>query len=240
MENTIPEIAPEPAVNTPTPKKKAPFPKIKVSNRTLVLVFVAAAILGSAYGYRHLLIAATIDGQPISRLAVIRQLEKEGGLSTLDTLITEKLIATEAAKAKIVISPADIDAELSKIKDQVAAQGLTLEQALEQQHLSLDDVRAQLATRKQLERLIGDKLTVTDQDIDSYLTETKLTPPKDMSETDFRSRVSAQLASQKFGTEAERWVTAARQKATIKYLIDYGQTPETEAAATNAEVTPAP
>ncbi len=239
MDNHVTPVVPEPTVPAPTPKKKISFPKITLSNRTLLLSFVAIAILGSAYGYRHLLIAATIDGQPVSRLTVIRQLEKEGGASALDALITERLITVAAAKAKIVIAPADIDAELSKITDQVTSQGLTLEQALAQQGLTLDDIRVKITIRKQLERLIGDKLTVTDQDIDNYLTETKLTLPKDMSETDFRDRVRAQLTSQKFGAEADRWITSARQKAKIEYFLDYGQTPEMEAAATSAEVSPA-
>lgn len=238
MEHTPTETA-APASNESaarTPKKG--LPKLNFSNRTLILSFVALAVLGSAYGYRNFLIAATIDGSPVSRLAVIRELEAKGGKAALDAIITERLIAAEAAKAHIVVSAADIDAEIDDVKAEIAAQGMTLEGALASQSMTLDDVRRQLKTRKELEQLLGDAVTVTDADIDAYLVETKLTTPKTMSEEDFRAKVKTQLANQKFGKEADRWIADIREKSDIHYLAGYAQTAEMTPDAETGTATP--
>lgn len=224
------------AVSLPTettPPVKIERPTIRISHRTLFFIFLALFILGSAYGYRSLFVAATIDGQPVSRLAVIQRLEKEGGERVLNTIITERLIATAAAQANITITDADIDAALETIKAQVATQGVPFENILAEQGLTLEDVRQQLMTRKQLEKLLGDATVVTDADIDEYLKQAKLSTPKNMSEADFRSKISEQLASQKFGSAADRWITEARQKADIRYSVGYGKAPQTVPAEEN-------
>ena len=214
-----------PVVKPAMDQKKSLFPKIKLSDRTIILLVVCALILGIAYGYKSVFIAATIDGRPVSRLAVIRELEAKGGKATLDAIITERLITAEAAKADIVISPADIDAEIEKVTAEIAAQGMTLESALAAQGLTLDEVRKQLTTRKQLEKLLGDAVTVTDADIDAYLVETKLTTPQTMSEEEFRTKVRDQIANQKFGKVADAWISDIRKKANIHYYGDYGVMP---------------
>lgn len=208
------------------PAKKASGITLNVSNRTILLTLVSLAILGSAYGYRSLLVAATVDGQPISRLAVIRQLEKENGQAALDNLIIERLITTEADKAKVVVAETVIDAEIEKVKGTIAAQGMTLDDALAAQNLTLAEVRKQIKVRKMLEQLLGEAIQVTDADIDTYITDSKLTAPKAMSDEEFRGKIRSQLEGQKFGKEADRWVTEARQKASVHYLVDYGRAPE--------------
>lgn len=227
MENPPIESVPQTTETTAAPTKTVASRR-QVSNRSLFLTFVVIAILGCAYGYRSLFVAATIDGQPVSRLAVIQQLEKQSGENALNAIITERLIATEAARSKVTIDPADIDKEIENIKVQVGAQGMTLDDALAQQGMTLDDVRKQIITQQQLKQLLGDALTVTDADIDDYITKSKITVPKNMSEDDFRTKIKEQLSNQKFGKEADKWITTARAAANVKYFVSYGKTPMTE------------
>ncbi len=224
MENPPLESVPSVAETTVTPQETVRV-KRSTDNRSLLLAFVAIVILGSAYGYRSMFVAATIDGSPVSRLAVIRQLEKQGGESALNAIITERLIAAEAARAEIKISADDIDKEIDNIKTQVSAQGATLDDALAQQGMTMDDLRKQITTQKQLKALLGDSLTVTDSDIDDYLATSKITPPKNMTQDDFRAKIKEQLSNQKFGKEADRWINATREKANIKYFVGYGKAP---------------
>ncbi len=213
-------------------------PKLHFSNRALALAFFTLLVLGSAYGYRNFFIAATIDGSPVSRLAIIQQLEKTGGKAALDAIITERVIAMEAAKAGIVISPADIDTEIETIRGEIAAQGMTLESALAAQGVSIDDVRKQLTVRKELDQLLGDTIAVTDADIDLYITEAKLSTPKTMSEEDFRATVREQLANQKFGKAADTWIADAKKRSNIRFFVDYGKTDDGLTIPT--ETTPTP
>ena len=50
---------------------------------------------------RGLFVVALVNGEPISRIEVIKALEKQGGKATLDSLVTKKLIAQEA-RSKIL------------------------------------------------------------------------------------------------------------------------------------------
>ncbi len=58
-------------------------------------VIIAAALL---YYFRSAFVAATVNGQPISRLSLVRELEKQGGKQAMDSLITKTLIDQEAKK----------------------------------------------------------------------------------------------------------------------------------------------
>ncbi|TXH06874.1 MAG: hypothetical protein E6Q06_04630 [Candidatus Moraniibacteriota bacterium] len=224
----------QPAV---VPKPRAA--KFTVSNRMLALLFVGAIALGSAYGYRGLFIAATVDGSPISRIAVIQKLEQQNGKNILDALVTDRLIQTAAARLSITVDPSEIDAEIEKITAQIKAQGLTLDDVLRQEGLTLSEVRQQIATREQLRKILGDSLVVTDEEIDDYLSKTKLSPPKEIPESDFREDIRRQLSDQKFGTEAEKWIASAREAADIQYFAGYAK-PDGKANAIAPDETPAP
>lgn len=194
---------------------------LKEYRKSIAVAVVAIALFGAFYHYKGLFIAAMVDGQPISRLSVIKDVEKRAGEQALDALITKKLIDTSAAKANIIIAPADIDQEIKKITEQVAKQGGTLAAALEQQGMTEADLRDQLLLQKELERLLGDKVAVTDAEVDAYVTTNKASVPSGMSAEDFRSQIREQLKGQKFSTEAEKWVADAKAKADIRYYADH-------------------
>jgi hypothetical protein len=83
--------------------------------RSYVITLAGLIIVMSAVFFaRNYLIAAVVNGQPISRLTVIQDLERQGGKQTLDTLITKSLIKQEAKKKNITVSQADINSELKR------------------------------------------------------------------------------------------------------------------------------
>ena len=63
-----------------------------ISTKTAIIIAVIIILAALVYYYKGLFIAATINGSPITRLAVIKELEKASGKQALDSLITKKLI----------------------------------------------------------------------------------------------------------------------------------------------------
>ncbi|OGF70407.1 hypothetical protein A3H65_01440 [Candidatus Giovannonibacteria bacterium RIFCSPLOWO2_02_FULL_45_14] len=183
----------------------------------LVAVILLAAI---GYGYRGLVVAATVDGSPISRLSVIRMLEKQSGKIVLDNLITEKLIASEAEKRGISIPKEEIDAVVSDIEKQVGAQGQTLDQALSMRNMTREDLISQITLEKELQKILSDQIQVSGSDIDNFIKENKITPPKG-EEADFRKNVEDQLRQQKLSSEANVFITSLKEKASIGRFVDY-------------------
>ncbi len=180
-----------------------------------------ALILGTLFYSKGFFIAATVNGSPISRLAVIGELEKQGGKQALESLITERLIEAELKKNTIVVSEADIDAEIEKIEEQVASQGGTLEEALTAQGMSMEILRTQIKTQKGLEQLLADKVTVTDEELATALESAKGSAPAGMTDEELKTAIIEQLKQQKFQEEAQKWVAELTTNADIKYFVTY-------------------
>lgn len=196
-------------------KFKKPKPLVIAIGIAVVLIIVAL------FFTKGIFVVATVNGSPISRLSVIKELEKQGGKQALEAIIDKKLIETELNKKGVIASKEEIDAEIEKIKAQVASQGGTLEAALVQQGLTEEKLREQITIQKKLEKLLADKVTITDAEIDTYIKDSKATPPKDVKMEDFRKQIGDQLKQQKFQQEAQKWVADLTASAKIKYYVNY-------------------
>ena len=110
-------------------------------------LFIFVVVLALAYvlfSSKDLFVAATVNGYPLSRVSVVRELEKQGGKQVLDNLISEMLVSQEARKANITVTDADIDAKVSAIKEQMSAQGQDIDALLATQGISQADFRDQI------------------------------------------------------------------------------------------------
>src|SRR3989344_5775011 len=126
--------------------------KIK-HDKTALGVFAAIIILFVfVYFFKGLFVAATVNGEQISRIAVIREIEKQNGKATLESLITKKLILQDAKKNNISITQADIEGEINKISANLKNQGTTLDKALEAQGMTRtqlnEEIKIQLIIQK--------------------------------------------------------------------------------------------
>lgn len=180
-----------------------------------------ALILGTLFYSKGFFIAATVNGSPISRLAVIGELEKQGGKQALEAIITERLIEAELQKNNIIVSDADIDTEIKKLEEQVASQGGTLEEALTAQGMSMEILRTQIKTQKGLEQLLADKVMVSDAELATAMESAKGSAPDGMTDEELKTAIVEQLKQQKFQGEAQKWVAELTTNADIKYFVTY-------------------
>lgn len=214
--------------NTPenqlTPQETSNYVNLKFKKPKSFAIAIGVAvvlILAALFFAKGIFVAATVNGSPISRLSVIKELEKQGGKQALEAIIDKKLIETELNKQKVSVTKEEVDAEIEKIKTQVTAQGGTLEMALAQQGLTEEKLREQITIQKKLEKLLADKVAVTEAEIETYIKDSKATPPKDVTIEAFRKQISEQLKGQKFQQEAQKWVSDLTASAKIKYYVNY-------------------
>lgn len=190
------------------------------NKRTLIGIGIIGIILVVVYFLKGTFIAATVNGQPITRLSVIQKLEKQGGKNTLDTLVTDTLIKNEAKKKGIFISEDEINQEIKTIEASVTQQGGTLEQALLQQGMTKESLKESVKNQKIIEKLIADKIKVTDAEINKYMADNETTIPEGK-EAETKKQIMDQLKQQKFQQEAQAWVTSLKTAANIKYYVNY-------------------
>ncbi len=197
-------------------KKKIKF----ISTKTAIIIAVIIILVALVYYYKGLFIAATVNGSPITRLAVIEELEKTSGKQALDSLITKKLINDEAIKKGISVTGEEVDTEIKNIEDQIKAQGQTLEQVLTAQKMKMEDLKQQILTKKTLEKILTDKLQVAEAEIEQFIKDNNITIPKGQEEA-YRNQIIAQLKQQKLNSEAESLITSLRSQSVIKYFTNY-------------------
>ena len=111
----------------------------------LILIPIVVVLALIMYRFKGLVVAATVNGEPVSRLAVISQLEKEDGKNVLDNeLVIKTLILQEANKEKITVTSAELTAKEAQINDQLKTQGQDLDSVLATQGMTKADLNDQM------------------------------------------------------------------------------------------------
>ncbi len=201
-------------------KKKESFNyEIKFSKRLLIVVLVLILILALVYFSRRYLIAATVNDKSISRLAVLNKLEKQGGKKILETMITQVLIQQEAEKRKIIVSQKDTDTEMKKIEANVSSQGSTLDQALQTQGMTKNDLIEEIKVQLMLQKMAGNDIKISDKEIDDFISANKNQQGFDKEIP--KDQVAAQLKQQKLQQKMQSFITDLKAKAKINYFVNY-------------------
>ncbi len=205
-----------PAIVKPTQNSVAQYvknPRFWVGVGVVVLAVVV-------FLCRGLFIAATVNGEPISRLSVVQQLEKQSGKQALDNLVVESLVAQEANKRHITVSQKDIDAQIATIESQLKGQGVTLDAALSARGLTRADLVDQLRLQAYLNKMVGGA-AVSDADVQSYIDKNKDTLPTDVSDDQLKAQVKQQLEQQAVQGKTQTFVADLQKKAKINYFVNY-------------------
>lgn len=195
-------------------KKKAIILKLAI---IIACVIVVGALI---FTYKDLFIAATVNGSPISRLAVIHELESRSGKSVLDNIIVEKIVDNEARKKEIRVSDDEVNAEINNLEQQIKAQGGTLDQMLAFQGMTLNILKNQILIQKKLEKLLADKIQVSDAEVEKYIKDNKVVIPKG-EDAAYKDQITEQLKQQKLSTEANSFIGSLKSQAVIRYFVNY-------------------
>ncbi len=100
-------------------------------------------------------VAAIVNGRRITRTQVANQALSVYGPQVLNTMVLIELISQEAQKQHIVITPAQIDAQLAEVRARAAAQVPGgLDAVLAQRHQSIESFKQQLLPQMQAEALV--------------------------------------------------------------------------------------
>ena len=188
--------------------------------KVIIIVVIVVVLLGLLYAAKSLLIAATVNGSPVTRLQVMRQLEKQAGATVLDGFINQKLIAREAKEKDITVNNEEVDAQIKTIEESLTAQNTTLDEALKTQKMTKAELIEQIIVQKQLEKLLAGKISVEESEIDAYIKDNKVTIPAGQ-EALYRSQVKDQITGQKMSEQAQGLLDALKASSSIKYFVKY-------------------
>jgi len=154
-----------------------------VMSRRFILAAIAAVAISRAADARVInKVIATVDGDPITLyelqgyehedIRTRQQGTRPDNAVLLDALVTDKLIAKEAAEKGIIVREEDVDRYVEDIKQRNKLSDEQLKAALEAQGISLEDYRKQIRREIERQQLIGreirGKVNVTPEEIQRY------------------------------------------------------------------------
>ncbi|MBU4348245.1 SurA N-terminal domain-containing protein [Patescibacteria group bacterium] len=193
----------------------------KIFNLKTTIIIACIIIVGSfLFAYKNLFIVATVDGYPISRLAIINNLEDRLGKGVLEDFIIQKIIDKEADREEIVVSDDEINAEIKNIENQIEAQGGTLDEVLLQENITRSIFAGQISTQKKLEKLLFDDIQITDSELAQAIEDNKIEIPEGEEES-YREQIKIQLQQQKLNVVAGQFIDSLRAQTSVRYFINY-------------------
>lgn len=212
-------------------KKTKTVTKVKEDKRLFILeklktprVFITLIVIivaGLSFYFRGLFVAAVVNGEPITRLSLISQMEKKDGKQMLSTLVTQTLISQEAKKRKIDVSQQEIDADIKRIETGLTSQGQTLDQAMLAQGITREDLIKDIKIQKLVEKMFAKDIKVADSEVTDYIDKNQSSIPTNLSSDEVKKQVRQQLEQQKLSTVFQTWLDNAQKNAKIQYFVNY-------------------
>jgi len=195
----------------------------------IVFVLVAIAI---AYVARRGLVAATVNGELISRLKIVQKLEKSPEADQLlRYTIQETLMLQEARKSGVEVSKEEVAAEISKIEEQVKVQNQTLDEILTEQKMTRKELEENIHTNLVIEKVMlqaipEEEMTFTEEEIQTFIEENKDDFPPQATDEEKREMAEFQLQQPKMNERNQKimdWIKNLEKNASVKYAVDYGK-----------------
>ena len=190
------------------------------ANKRLLLLALVLALAGGLYLSRGIFFAALVNGSPVTRLEVVKELEKSSGKQTLDNIVTKKLILQELQKKNITVSDDDVNKEIDSIKKSLEGQGANLDQLLLEQGQTMESLRENVKIQKGIEKLFESEVTVSDEEIKSYYEDNKAAFGEKTFD-ELKEDIKKQLFSQKLSSKYGEWVAKVKSDAKIQYFVNY-------------------
>ncbi len=188
-------------------------------NRLYLLIGLVFFLFAFIYLANKYMIAAMVNGKPISRIDVLRKLENQGGSQVLDEMISKELIFQDAKAKGVSVSNDEIEVELSKIREMVKAQGADLDQLLAQENQTIDDVKENIRIQKLVEKLLGDSVKVSDEEVNKNYEVNKSSYPSTQSEEQIKQSIRNQMQQDKLSAGYGELIQKLRSSAKINLKL---------------------
>jgi foldase protein PrsA len=179
------------------------------------IVIVAILLIGY---FKNQFIVATVNGEPVTRIQLLTDLEKKQGKEALNNIITERLVLQEAQKKDISITETEVDDQIKEIEKNLESQGQKLDTLLAAQNVSRKDLRDQIKIQLILKKIVG-PADITDKEIADFIETNRELLPESTDQATLDNQVKQQLEQQKTGEKIQSLVAELQQKAKIEYLL---------------------
>jgi hypothetical protein len=164
------------------------------------------------------LIVATINGKPITRFQVIKELEQQGASQILESLITRELVDQAVKEAGVEVDEEAVAAQMAEIEESLTAQGQNLDDILAMQNLTRADVEKDISLNLQVDQILADEIQVSEEEVLEYFETNKEFLGEDLDFEEMREQIEAQVIQEKRTEAQQEWLETIREEANIRYF----------------------
>lgn len=179
-----------------------------------VCVLIAVGVYLGSKGY---IVAALVDGKPVFRWDLNKALVTRYGQQTLESMISEQLIADAAVKQGVAISQKDIDTKTATVVKSLGP-NVKLDDLLKYQGMTKSDFEHQIRLQLTVEKILGKDVAVSDADVDGFIEKNKdtmvATEPAAM-----RGEAREAVTQQKINEKIQPWFAQLKEKAKVVRLM---------------------
>ncbi|MEH7546560.1 peptidylprolyl isomerase [Neobacillus vireti] len=138
----------------------------------LLLAFIIAAGVFLTFTLNQDDAVATINGEKITKDELYTKLVKQYGSDTVDQMINDKIVETEAEKKKITVSNSTINSEIDKLKEQYGGED-AFNQALVNNNTTLSALKNDVKNYLLIKKLLEPEIKITEDEMKTYFEENK-------------------------------------------------------------------
>jgi foldase protein PrsA len=115
---------------------------------------------------------AKINGDTINKDELYDVMVEQYGAATVEQLIADKIVASEAKKQKITISDEELNKEVDKLKESYGGEEV-FDQVLASNNTTVDVLKEDLKNYLTMRELIEPQIEITDEELKTYFDENK-------------------------------------------------------------------
>jgi hypothetical protein len=208
-------------VDTVAENNKPKGRSIRVHKVTVIIAVVIILLGVLLYYGRGFFVAAVVNGQPISRLAIVQEAEKASGRQAMASLIRNTLVEQEAREQNVTVSEGDVDKQIKTVEDNLSKQGQKLDQMLSLEGMTRDDLRRIIRVDLLVTKLVEKDIKVTDAQVADYIEKNRELLPTDKKEEDLKKDAREQLRREQLAQKAQAWLADLEKNATVVKFVEY-------------------
>lgn len=196
--------------------------KTPINKKNYLIIALLAIVIFSIASFVYARVfkaVAKVNGESITRVKYIEELEKQAGKKVLDTMITRTLIYQIAESKKATVSDKEIQAEIKKIESNLKSQKTSLDEVLKAQNMTKSDLSERIKLNLLSQKLVEKTVKVADTDVEEYIeTNPTLFPQQPVSQ-DVKNQIKEQIRQEKISQQIQLMLNNARKKSDIDMYL---------------------
>lgn len=192
-------------------------PSSAASLRWGIFAVLFIVIIGAYLASRGYIVAAMVNGKPIFGWDVVSSVMSHYGSTTLDSMISDRLITEAAQKQNVNITQKDVDAKINDLMKSLGS-NVKIDDVLKYQGMTKAEFDDQVRLQLTVEKILGKGVTASDSEIADYISKNQTT----MTATDdagLQNEASQAIVSQKINDKVQVWFADLKSKAKISTFL---------------------